>query len=54
MGFSITGDLGPFSILALVLLVGAGVIMVTWLLAAARQDRRDLKEQEGDAPGPDL
>jgi hypothetical protein len=48
MGFTIDYNYGPFGILLILLAIGAGVIVVTWLLAAARQDRRDILDEDAD------
>lgn len=54
MGFSITGGHGPLSIIIIALLNGAGFIVVTWFLAAVRQDRRAVLDEEDDRTGYDV
>lgn len=54
IGFSITDNFGALGVLVIVLMVGAGAIVVTWLLAAARQDRRQLLGDPDEPGGPDL
>jgi hypothetical protein len=54
--FSIDHSFGLFGIIVIALAIGAGFIVVTWLLTAIRQDRRDILDADADQhpDGPDL
>jgi hypothetical protein len=48
MGFSIGYDIGPLGGLFLIVLIGAGLIALAFLLAAARRARIDVIEEDAD------
>jgi len=54
MGFDIDYGGGVFSAILIVLLVSAGAIAVTFLIAGTRRARKDAIELDPDGKGPEL
>lgn len=50
MGFSIGYDIGPLGGLLIVVLISVGLIVLTFLLTAAKRAKDEVVKEEGDHP----